>query len=193
VRRLISLLAVLAAALCGCGVSTQRAPEAIAVRTPKVEVSTAPSSGPVVDTVFFVHGTRLQAVQRRTTSVTDVREALNLLAAGPTAAEVRDGTRTALTPQTISVLGRSDSGVLTLGVTRQFTGVVGGDQLLAVAQVVWTVCQFPWVDGVRFVVGGDVLELPTDHGLVQRTVTRQDYRTVAPPSTSVPSTPAPPT
>jgi hypothetical protein len=191
VRRLIVLLALLAAALCGCGVSPQPGPEAISLPSHRAAGSTVPSSGSVLDTVFLVHGGRLQAVQRRTATPGDLRQVLGLLASGPSRAEARDGLRTALAPQPLSVLDVSDRGVLTLGVTRQFTGVVGGDQLLALAQVVWTVSQFPWVDRVRFVTGGQSLEVPTDHGLVQRAVTRDDYRTVAPPAGPASSTPAP--
>jgi len=191
VRRLTLLVAVVAAALCGCGVSTQRSPEAITLPAPRATVSTVPSSGPALESVFLVHGSALQAVRRRTSTSGDVRQVLELLAVGPSVAEARDGLRTALAPQTISVLSLSDSGVLTLGVTRQFTGVVGADQLLAVAQVVWTVSQFPWVHRVRFLTGGQALEVPTDRGLVERAVTRADYRTVAPPPG--PGSSAPPT
>jgi hypothetical protein len=193
VRRLIGLLTVLAAALCGCGVQAQRTPETITVPPPRLATSTVPSSGPVHSTVFLVRGESLQAVVRHTSAPGDVRQALGLLATGPSWAETREGLRTALAPQPMSVVGLSDSGVLTVGVSRQFTGVVGGDQLLAVAQVVWTVCQFPWVDRVRFVTGGQTLEVPTDRGLVQRAVDRSDYRTVAPRPGRASSTPAPPT
>jgi hypothetical protein len=171
----------------------QRTPEAISVPRPRVAGTTVPSSGAASDTVFLVHGTRLQAVRRGTSAPGDLREVLGVLATGPSRAETRDGLRTALTPQPITVLGLSDSGVLTLRVTRQFTGVVGGDQLLSVAQVVWTVCQFPWVHRVRFVAGDQSLEVPTDRGLVPRAVTRNDYRTVAPPAEPASSTPAAPT
>lgn len=192
-RRLILLLTVLAAALSGCGIRPQSGPETITIRPPRVNVSTAPSSGPVQDTVFFVKGKQLEPVRRRTTAAGDLRQVLSLLAVGPSRADARQGVRTALAPQPISVLGIDERGVLTLGVTRQFTGVVGDNQLLAVAQVVWTVTQFPWVDSVRFVVGSSALEVPTDHGLVQRSVTRADYRTVAPPTAAVLGTPAPST
>jgi hypothetical protein len=193
VRRLILLLTLLTAALCGCGVTAQRTPETITVPAPRATGSTVSSSGPVVSSMFLVRGTSLQAVQRRTAAPGDLRQVLLQLADGPSSTEARGGLRTALAPQPISVLRRSDSGVLTLGVGRQFTAVTGGDQLLAVAQVVWTVCQFPWVQGVRFVTGGQELEVPTDRGLVQRAVTRNDYRTVAPPSGPATGTPAPPT
>lgn len=192
-RRLILLLTLLTATLCGCGVTAQRTPETITVPAPRATGSTVSSSGPVVSSVFLVRGPSLQAVQRRTAAPGDLRQVLLLLADGPSSAEARRGLRTALAPQPISVLRRSDSGILTLGVGRQFTAVTGGDQLLAVAQVVWTVCQFPWVQGVRFVTGGQALEVPTDRGLVQRAVTRNDYRTVAPPSGPATGTPAPPT
>jgi hypothetical protein len=193
VRRLILLLAALAATLCGCGVGVQSTPEAITVALPSGLPSAAPSSGPVPETAFFVRGTRLLAVPRRGGAHGGLRQVLALLTVGPSPEEARNGTRTAVAPQTISVQGLDGRGNLTLGVTRQFTAVVGSDQLLAVAQVVWTVTQFPWVDGVRFVSDGQSLEVPTDHGLVHRAVTRADYRSVAPPRGSPTTTPAAPT
>lgn len=190
-RRLIRLLVAAwpLALLCACGVSTQRSPEAISVPSRDLGAPSAPTTGPVLDTVFFVRGTRLVAAQRRTSTAGDLREVLELLSNGPSAGEAHDGLRTALAPQPITVR-EARAGTLTLGVTRQFTGVVGGNQLLAVAQVVWTVTQFGDVDRVRFVTDGEALEVPTDRGLSTSPVDRSDYRSVAPPFAPPTGTPS---
>jgi hypothetical protein len=44
---------------------------------------------------------------------------------------------------------------------------------------------------VAGVTGGEPREVPTDHGLVQRFLTKDDYRSVAPPAPP-PGTPSPP-
>jgi spore germination protein GerM len=69
-----------------------------------------------------------------------------------------------------------------VAVTREFTGLGGGNQQLAVAQIVWTVTEFPGVQQVRFSIDGQPLEVPTDEGLTDQPVDRDDYRSVAPPS-----------
>ncbi len=49
------------------------------------------------------------------------------------------------------------------------------------AQVVWTVTQFPQVDRVCFSLDGVFVEVPTDSGLSDESVSRADYVSVAPP------------
>ena len=83
--------------------------------------------------VHLVSGTHLSPV-RRVVPEQRPQDAVDQLLAGPTRAEVLSGLRTALSPQHLSVL----------------TGIGGGNQLLAVAQVAWTVTQFPRVDDVLF-------------------------------------------
>lgn len=174
------LLALLAVLLCGCGISVQHSPESIAVRPPDLRLSPTPTSGSAINTVYFVRGTHLQVALRRTTTG-DLRDVLRMLSTGPSTDEAHGGLRTALAPQVFSVLQQPDDvGTLVLGVSRQFTSVPGGDQLLAVAQVVWTVTQFPTVMQVRFVDDGHALEVPTDHGLTQQPVDRSDYISVKP-------------
>jgi spore germination protein GerM len=71
-------------------------------------------------------------------------------------------------------------GVATVSVTPGFPGLSGGNQLLAVAQVVWTLTELPTVTAVRFSVDGTPVEIPTDDGLTDRPVDRDDYRSVKP-------------
>ncbi|WNV77668.1 GerMN domain-containing protein [Geodermatophilus sp. DSM 44513] len=145
--------------------------------------------------VFFVRDVRLEAVPRQVAEWRP-QTAVDLLLAGPTQAEVVSGLRTALGPQDVAVLSGPDgSGTAVVAVSREFAGLGGGNQLLAVAQLVWTVTQFPEVDRVRVSLDGVLLEVPTDRGLTDRPVSRADYGSVAsrpvevaPPS---PMTPAP--
>jgi hypothetical protein len=74
-------------------------------------------------------------------------------------------------------------------VTRGFISIGGGNQLLAVAQVLWTLTEFPGIDGVLFVLDGPLVAVPTDDGLTDRPVDRADYAAVAPCPAELPSTP----
>lgn len=141
--------------------------------------------------MYFVRGSRLEAVPRRDDRWV-VQRALDHLGDGPTRAEAATGLRTALSPQELDVLSGPSAGIVTVSVGTAFLRLAGDDQKLAVAQVVWTVTQFPSVDRVRFSVEDGLLEVPTDRGLTGAAVSRASYRSVAPlPAAS--RTPAAPT
>jgi hypothetical protein len=185
----LTLTAVLALAavpvLAGCGVGAQSAPEAVSIPRP-----TTPSTGGAGDaagdrvTVWFVRGGRLEAAERPAED-RGVDAALHALAAGPTRAEVLDGLQTALSPQSLTPdRPVTADAVVTVGVSREFTEVAGGNQLLAVAQVVFTVTEVPGVAAVRIIAEGSPVEVPTDDGLTADPVGREDYASVAPPPRS---------
>jgi hypothetical protein len=178
-----AILALLAAAVlgAGCSVRPQDRPEPVTTAAPpsvEVDAGNRPE-GPRL-TVFFVRGAHLAPVTRTTDAATTV-SALDLLVEGPTRAEVGTGIRTALAPEVVGVDQEFPDSGATVSVTRGFTGLTGGNQLLAVAQVVWTLTDLPTVAAVRFTVDGAPVEVPTDDGLTDLPVDRDDYRSVAPP------------
>ncbi|RBY93586.1 hypothetical protein DQ237_17545 [Blastococcus sp. TF02-8] len=179
-RRLTVWCLVALTALAGCGVPEQTAPEPLAVEAPEPAPATEPTVDDGAVRLWFVRGRQLEAVSRPV-GPADVHATLDLLAAGLTPDEVAAGLRTALAPQTLRHTGPTpDDPVVTLAVTREFTGLVGANQQLAVAQIVWTVTEFPGVEEVRFSVDGRPLEVPTDDGLTDQPVDRDDYGSVAP-------------
>ncbi|MCV2487838.1 GerMN domain-containing protein [Geodermatophilus sp. YIM 151500] len=174
------LLALLLAAA-GCGVDPEQAPE-------EIQVSAVPDARPAPDgaaggsevTLFFVRGSRLEPVQRPADRV-DRETALELLADGPTPAEVAAGLRTALLPQPlVPQPPATGADAVTVVVSREFTGVAGGDQMRAVAQVVFTVTELSGPEQVRFATADGPVEVPTDQGLTVVPVDRDDYASVAP-------------
>lgn len=192
-RRLAAGLLLVATALGGCGVPTQERPEALSVSPPEARADPAATLGGQEAQIWLVRGARLEAVPRPV-SPADVPTVLAALLAGPTSEEAASGLRTALAPQTLRDSGPSpEDRVVTLDVRREFTGLDGGNQQLAVAQVVWTATQFPAVDRVRFSAQGQPLEVPTDGGLTDRPVGRVDYASVAPVEAESAPAPASPT
>jgi hypothetical protein len=171
--------------LSGCGVGAQSAPEPVSIPQPlpSESVGDGAPGGPRV-TVWFVRGARLEAAQRPA-GRPGIDAALDALLAGPTRAEVVDGLRTALSPQSLTPdRPTSADPVVTVAVSREFTEVAGGNQLLATAQVVFTVTEFPGVESVRVTAEGSPVEVPTDDGLSAEPVGRADYASVAAPDRS---------
>jgi hypothetical protein len=189
-----SVLVALALLVSACGVTGQDRPEPLEVDRPTPATTTAPTrAGDAALEIFFVRDQRLAPAARSGTRA-DAVLALELLRAGPSSTEAAGGLVTALPSQDVAV-GEPDagSGSLTVSVSREFTGITGNSQLLAVAQVVWTLTQFPGVRSVRFEEDGAPLEVPTDGGLTSLPVGRGDYASVAPDEESGSSTAAPPT
>ncbi|WP_167761136.1 GerMN domain-containing protein [Geodermatophilus sp. DF01-2] len=189
-RLLVTLLALVL--VTGCGLSASGPVERVSVPTPPPDPAGPPLGGGWKEiAVYFVHDSRLEAVPRRVAERRP-QTAVDLLLAGPTRTEVLAGLRTALSPQDLVVLsGPEVAGTVTVAVGREFAGIAGTNQLLAVAQVVWTVTQFLHVDRVCFTLDGAFVEVPTDAGLSDQPVSRADYLSVAPrpgdPETTAPA------
>jgi spore germination protein GerM len=181
-RHLAVLASVVLAA--GCGVEPQAAPEDLTLSPIPPATSGVPGGDAGQQLVlWFLRDDALAPVER-SAAAADAATALALLAEGPTAQEADAGLTTAISRQPLTVAANDDAAeadVLTVQVTEAFTGVAGADQLRAVAQVVWTVTEPDDVDAVRFTtdVGGP-LEVPTDAGLTDAPVDREDYASLAP-------------
>ena len=189
---LVLFTALLVALLSSCGVRAQDAAEAAPTGAPPAAELGRPdqSSGPQL-TVFFVRSADLAPVDRRV-SASSPAAALAQVVDGPTRSEAADGIRTALAPEVVGVEAVGPDGTATVAVSRGFAGITGGNQLLAVAQIVWTLTALPTVEDVQFTVEGIPVEVPTDAGLSSGPVDRGDFRSVAPaePTAGVPSTSA---
>lgn len=178
----VAVVGVLAAALLatGCSVPAQERPEPVPTVPGPTQEPAAEEPGAVRTTVWMVREERLHAVARSVRTL-DLPSLLASLAAGPTRAEVVAGVRTAVVPQYFSGV-RSDvsARVAVVGATEQFAGLSGDDQLLAVAQLVWTVTEVPGIRRVRLEIDGRSVDVPTDRGLTGLPVGRRDVASVGP-------------
>ena len=168
-------MAVLVAA--GCGLPAE--PTARAVASEEAVAATVPAepTSTGIVQIYLVRDDHLVPVDRAGSSATD---ALGLLAAGPTPLDTQAGLGTALPPGLIRRTTRPDGGVLTVDVTPEFATLSPGDQLLAAAQVVWTATGVCCGTHVRVLAVGVPVAVPTDGGLADRPVGRDDYRSLAP-------------
>ena len=179
---------VLAAAclvLSACGVRSQGGPERLPAEVlpselrPSAAASPGPSAGPGSTSVpvYLVEDGRLvrqdQPARRRA-----VQDALDALL---TAGAAQGSRWSAVPPGTVVVRSTLRGGRLSLELSPQFAEVRGPDQLLAVAQVVWTATEFPPVRQVDVLVHGRRIELPVEQGEVSSgPAKRTDYWSVRP-------------
>jgi hypothetical protein len=72
-------------------------------------------------------------------------------------------------------------GLVTVDLSEDFVGLGGTEQLIALAEIVYTATARPGVGQVSFTLEGDPIEIPRGDGsLTSDAVTRGDYRELAP-------------
>lgn len=180
-RPLIALLVALTFLASACGVNSQRHPETITLDPSQEATTPRPTDpSPMTVIVYFIDGERLKPVTR---GVPDrsASSMLQALAGGPTGSEVLAGVRTAIPPQKFRVwISDTSASVAVIQVSQGFVSISGENQLLAVAQLVWTVTQRPGIERARLELAGEPVEVPTDRGLVGYPVSRSDFASVRP-------------
>ena len=151
-------------------------------QTPKPDETQAPTT--TVRAYFFlgsfVDNAGLVPVLREIPKTQAVgAAALNALLAGPNDAEL--GARPAMytvIPEGTRFLGlRIEGGIATVNLSREFESGGGSASVLGrLAQVVYTLTQFPTVQGVRFELDGEPVEVFSGEGVVlSEPVGRDDY------------------
>jgi spore germination protein GerM len=122
----------------------------------------------------------VEAVIRDVAPPATLTDILTALLDGPTRAESTAGLQSFLTGPT-DVHATEDAGIATVDFSINPFQIVGPDQTLAVAQVVYTATSQPGVTGVLFQIDGRPIEVPTAAGVqVPGPVTDATYAPQAP-------------
>ncbi len=188
----VAAVATLLALTGGCGVPSGGGPTAIAKAdvpfnllnpSSSVPTTTAPPTVVAPEPIFLVAPTQtLVAVQRDIALPANLTQILTALLGGPTAAESAAGYQSFLTGTHVRVSATVTAGIATVDFTSNPVQVVGPDQTLAIAQVVFTATQQAGVTGVDFQIAGQPIEVPTASGVqVPGPVDRTAYAPQAPP------------
>jgi germination protein M len=180
------LLAVaLLAAGCGSGEEAQSAGD-----VPSGDTTTEPAPGDVKDyRVWLTRGEHLFAVTREDRAVPELpfgetMVAVQQLLEGPTAAEAAAGVGTAIPAGTRFLEARMGAaGAVTVNLTSEYESGGGSASMFArLAQVVYTLTEFPTVQRVSFELDGKPVDVFSGEGIVlDKPVTRADYEDVLPP------------
>lgn len=182
-------LAVLALSIVcgGCGIPTSGVPKPIAAASvPFTLLGTEPvgaqppSLGPAT-LVYYVRQDRLAPVTRHIPGSNVPAASVRMILSGPTASEANDGLASDVPARTrlvsLDVTGR----VATVDLSKEFGTIGGSDQVLAVAQIVYTVTASRYIDAVSFAINGRRIEVPDGSGSLSVTPrARVDYRALAP-------------
>jgi spore germination protein GerM len=178
VKRLLASAAALAL-LAGCGVQADAAPHAVARRTVPYNLleqapsttapsaptpTTAPSVQRVSVLVYFVAGGRLKPVVRDLAQPATVQKAVAALLLGPQEDDIVLGLRSAINPSASAQAKRLDAADFTVDLSPEFAQGPSAEQVLGLAQIVYTVTEIPGVTGVRFTLDGAPIEVPTPSG-----------------------------
>jgi spore germination protein GerM len=178
--------------LAACGIPTSAAPSPIAksdvpyhLLNPPTTTTTVPGAPPAVgvpEQIYLVAPSgHLVAAIREVAVPASLSQVVGALLAGPTATESASGIQSFLDRTGVQVALAASGGVATVDFTTDPIQVVGPDQTLAIAQVVYTVTQQPGVTGVTFAIAGKAIEVPTAAGAqVPGPVGRADYAPQAP-------------
>lgn len=175
----------LAAAACGVPASEQPrridpsdVPYSLLATTPATPITAL--SGPTTN-VYLVEGDRLVLRRRHITGLNIPAEALRSLLVGPTPSESRHGLSSDIPAQTRLYSLDLKGSVAMVDLSPTFGTARGSQQVLAVAQIVFTVTASRYIDAVRFAVAGRPIDVPNGSGSLTGGVkTRGDFQQLAP-------------
>jgi spore germination protein GerM len=190
-----AVAAVGAVLLAGCGIPTSGSPQAIAKHDVPFDLlnPTTPTTKPTIEPagvpeiIYLVAATQtLVPVTRNVEVPANLTEVLGALLEGPTYNETAFGIQSYLTGTTDQVSASVQGGIATVDFTSNpLVQVVGPNQTVAIAQVVYTATEQTGVSGVEFEIAGVPTDVPIANGSqVSGPVDRSDYLPQAPTTTT---------
>ncbi|HET9058999.1 MAG TPA: GerMN domain-containing protein [Acidimicrobiales bacterium] len=169
----------------GCGLGPQAAPTPLSRHSlPRAllfglaRTTTTVLAAPASTVALYLEGSdqHLVMVHRRVGWPATPSEVLAALAAGPTPPESDRGLVSPASSVGALVAGYPHQEVVPVYVPLSFESLSGEDQVMAAAQIVYSVTSLPGVKGVVFLVGRQRTQVPNDQGDVTAgPLTRLDY------------------
>ncbi|MEO6627092.1 MAG: GerMN domain-containing protein [Aquihabitans sp.] len=170
----------------GCGVR----PESDAHRTPPADVpfglledpadATAAAPEAQTVTVFLFRDKHLIPVERTAPKGTGLADIADLVALGPTQDERSLGLVSSLPTGQIASI-KAVRGVAQVDLSDTFADLRSRDQILAIAQLVFSLTARPGIGRVSFTLDGAATEVPrSDGALTTDALAREDFEALAP-------------
>jgi predicted small lipoprotein YifL len=153
-----------------------------------------PADQMFVEVFFIKEGLSAESVIRSVDLPAVAGNAIKALIAGPTPAEQDSELSTSIPTDTLLLGLTIEDGLATIDLSREFEAGGGSMNILSrLAQVVYTLTQFPTVDEVLFHLDGEPVEVFSGEGVVLgEPVDRSDYATILPIEPSPDATSAEP-
>jgi spore germination protein GerM len=186
VKRVLALV-TLALVLAACGINAERSAHVIDPHSvPSGLMSPASTTTQVLASTahvaVYLEGEQHLVIASRTVAVpATLGSALAELAQGVTSAESAEGLVSPVSTATPISLTALNGGTAVVNVASSFANLGGQDQIIAAAQIVYTLTLFPGVGQVTIRVRGRPAQVPTETGrLSPGPLTREDYANLAP-------------
>jgi spore germination protein GerM len=175
--------------LAGCGVSsrdelsTADADEVpydlLAPEVPTSTSTTEPRRETARAAVWFVAGGSIVPLFRDVPGPADLEGLLAALVAGPTEGEARLGARSSIAADAGGITARIDRRTAVIELPAGFASAAPREQLLGLAQLVYTATELASVDTVRFDIGGAQVAVPrADGSVTDEPLRRIDYQSL---------------
>ena len=188
-KRTVLVLLVATLGIAACGVPQDAEPRALSkdgvpfglLSTSTTQTTVAVNEPAASAVVYFLREDRLIPVQRQVRAPVTSSRLLSALLEGPTKDEAEAGFRSAISSEARVRDVTTAGGVATIELSPEFVEVAGQDQILALAQIVFTATETGTTGAVRFRLAGQAVEVPRGDGtLTSAPLTRADYAALAP-------------
>lgn len=188
-RRAASLVwvAVFSVLVSACGLAVNASPTRVSPKQVpfgllhKSPPTTSPTRRGQYVTIYLDGPQSLVAVSREVPVPVSAGRVLVALTAGPTSAEAAQNWQSPISTAAPLTLGRLSTTDITVNVTGAFTKLAGADQVIAAAQLVYTLTALPGIQSVTIRIDGKRAKVPTGKGTLNAgPLDRADYATVAP-------------
>lgn len=152
----------------GCGVPAQEDAERLGDEGKVALLDPQPASRPGAASVpvYFVRGEQLVPVPRAVGALS-VEATVQALVGGPSSDEAAAGLHSSVGPSVRVRRAAVDGNVAVIDLSSPFAQARSEDQVLAVAQFVYTVTGLPGVEAVAITVDGEPIEVPTQEGALK--------------------------
>ncbi|MGH8994575.1 MAG: GerMN domain-containing protein [Acidimicrobiales bacterium] len=173
--------------LAACSVGTTASPQIIPPHNVPfgllnpAPTTTLPRTSTVRVTILFEGAQHLVTVNRAVPAPGTIRAVLAALGRGPTSTEAADNLQSPISTAAPLSLKSVDGTTAVVDVGSSFSALSGADQIVAAAQLVYTLALFPGIDQVSIRVGDQPTRMPTATGkLSSGPLTRSAYASLAP-------------
>ncbi|MGI8755961.1 MAG: GerMN domain-containing protein [Acidimicrobiales bacterium] len=172
----------------GCAIASERSAHRVnADRVPfgltEANPSTTTTAIPIGSTarIYLIRGGRVVPTLRAVKKAARLLDVMDLLASGATRQERRLGLTSALAESAPVTKTSVSRGIATLDLARSFADIPADEQVLAIAQLVFTVTERPGIGRVRFTFDGHSIDVPRGDGaLTVDALARDDFAKQAP-------------
>ncbi|MCB0970648.1 MAG: GerMN domain-containing protein [Acidimicrobiales bacterium] len=179
------VVVAVAATVAACGVSAEPDanridPSSVPFGLLEAQTTTTEASSGTPVTIYLLSGDALLDVRRSLPDDGSLADLLELVVTGPTPTEQGLGVTSAVAPGTVASV-QTERGIAEVDLTESFGEIGSGDQLLALAQIVYVLTGQPGIGAVSFTLEGEPIEVPrTDGTASDQPLTRDDFAALAP-------------